>query len=488
MRLFRCLASLIASTSLLSLVESHSQARNPLNYLALVENPQIQTQNRRIHAYSHFDLTFDLHRPSQHIKLSLEPNHDILQDDSYVEYIDKYGNVRHVEKIIREHHKVFQGKAWLLESDGTYAPVGWARIVVRRDGHHPLFEGAFSVDGDHHHIQMSTNYLQTKHELDPEIEESDDEYMTIFRGSDISRQLPRKDLKRSLESSCGSDRLSFNKDPTHPVYQNMLKRDDGYWGAVDFAHLLGKRQGIDGGGTPGGGNSGGVNLKNSIGKTDGCPSTRKVALLGVATDCTYTAQFNATDSVRANVITQVNTASDLYQSTFNITLGLQNLTVSDAECPSTASASVAWNVGCNSDTIEQRLNLFSQWRGQRPDNNAYWSLFSTCNTGAEVGLAWLGQLCNNQATSQSDTSGSTQTVTGANVIIRTSTEWEVFAHESGHTFGAVHDCDSRYVRYRCSCRIGTNFIAAHVPIPRLSTHSNVVRSLAVHVMQMRDTS
>jgi len=33
-------------------------------------------------------------------------------------------------------------------------------------------------------------------------------------------------------------------------------------------------------------------------------------------------------------------------------------------------------------------------------------------------------------------------VTGANVIAKTSTLWQVFAHESGHTFGAVHDCDS----------------------------------------------
>merc|ERR1712000_727268 len=43
---------------------------------------------------------------------------------------------------------------------------------------------------------------------------------------------------------------------------------------------------------------------------------------------------------------------------------------------------------------------------------------------------------------QTDTSGTSQSVTGANVIAKTSTEWQVFAHEPGHTFGAVHDCDS----------------------------------------------
>lgn len=443
MRLFRCLASLIASTSLISLVDSHSQARNPLRYLTLIENPQIQTPSHRVHAFSHFDLSFDLHKASQHVRLSLEPNHDILAEDAFVEYIDKYGNVRHTEKIVREDHKVFQGKSWVQDRDGAFTQVGWARIVVRRDGVHPLFEGAFTVFGDHHHIQLRSNYVQTKHELDPYVEESEDEYMTVFRDSDISKISLRKDLKRSIGSSCGSDKLRFNTDPNHPVYQNMMKRDDGYWGSLDFSSLLGKRQSIDGGGAPGGGNSGGVNLKNSIGQSAGCPTTRKVALIGVATDCSYTGQFNSTSSVRSNVITQVNTASDLYQSTFNITLGLQNLTVSDAECPSTASNSVPWNVGCNSDTIEDRLSLFSKWRGQRPDNNAYWSLFSTCNTGDEVGLAWLGQLCNNGATTQADTSGGSQVVSGANVVIRTSTEWQIFAHETGHTFGAVHDCDSR---------------------------------------------
>ena len=434
---------MIASTSLFSLISAHSQARNPLKYLSVLENPQIQTPSHRIHAFSQFDLTFDLHRASQHIRLSLEPNHDVLAENAHIEYVDKHGNIRHTEKVNREDYKVFQGKSWLQEKDGRYTNVGWARIVVRRDGIKPLFEGAFTLYGDNHHIQMKSNYMQTKHELDPEIEDLDDEYLTVFRDSDVSRQSPRTELKRSAELACGADRLSFNSDLNHPVYQNMLKRDKGYWGSVDFAALLGKRQSIDGGGAPGGGNSGGVNLKNTIGQTAGCPTTRKVALIGVATDCTYTSQFNATDAVRQNVITQVNTASELYQSTFNITLGLQNLTVSDAECPTTASTSVPWNIGCNSDNIEQRLNLFSQWRGQRPDNNAYWSLWSTCNTGAEVGLAWLGQLCNNAASSQGDTSGSTQTVSGANVIIRTSNEWQVFAHETGHTFGAVHDCDSR---------------------------------------------
>lgn len=113
--------------------------------------------------------------------------------------------------------------------------------------------------------------------------------------------------------------------------------------------------------------------------------------------------------------------------------------MSDASCPGTAPSTALWNVPCtNNHTIEDRLNLFSAWRGTRSnDSNSLWTLLTTCETGASVGLAWLGQLCEKDAIAQN-----TQTVSGANVIARTSTEWKVIAHEIGHTMGAVHDCTS----------------------------------------------
>jgi Metallo-peptidase family M12/Disintegrin len=423
---------------------AHSQARNALNYLSLVENPRIQTPSHRVHAFSSFDVTFDLHKTSQRIKLSLEPNHDILGDDSYVEYLDKDGNVKHLERINRQEHKVFLGKSWVLGDDGHWENVGWSRIMVRRDGIRPLFEGAFSIRGDDHHVQLASSYMSTKHELDPVLEEADDEYMTCFRDSDIERG-PHTELRRRDDGrSCNADKLPFNSDPNHPVFQTpVLKREEGFWGSMPLNSLLGKRQ-IDSSNPLGGGNSAGTNLRETIGSTNGCPTTRKVALVGVATDCTYTASFNSSEAVRANVIQQFNSASELYQSTFNITLGLRNLTVSDRECPGTPPAAAPWNIGCpSSTTIENRLNLFSTWRGQRGDNNAYWTLLAgpQCNTGAEVGLAWLGQLCNGVVTNGQDQSGTNQTVTGANVVVKTSQEWQVIAHETGHTFGAVHDCD-----------------------------------------------
>ncbi|OCK74048.1 hypothetical protein K432DRAFT_387041 [Lepidopterella palustris CBS 459.81] len=436
MLILRAVAAALAS---LTLAAASSTARNPLRSLGVARNPSILTQNHRVTAISTFDLAFDLY--SNRIRLGLEPNHDIIADGATVQYLGADGNIIKTEVINRLDHKVYKGNAWLKRGDGSWSNVGWARIVVRRDGIDPLFEGAFTVNHDHHHIQLGSNYRRTKHQLDPELEATDDEYMVVFRDSDITSDQGHAELKRDAESrySCRSDSLVFNLLPDHPVYVGMLKRDDGFWTAP-VSSLFGKRQ-LDN--PSGGGNSAGVNLVSTIGDTTGCPTTRKVALVGVATDCTYTGSFNSTEAARQNVITQINSASSLYESSFNISLGLSNLTVSESTCPGTPPPATPWNQACNANVdIQDRLNLFSGWRGSQTDSNSHWTLLSTCNTGSAVGLAWLGQACVTGSQTTNSTSGGSETVAGANVVVRTSTEWQVIAHETGHTFGAVHDCTS----------------------------------------------
>lgn len=113
--------------------------------------------------------------------------------------------------------------------------------------------------------------------------------------------------------------------------------------------------------------------------------------------------------------------------------------MSDAACPSTAPASALWNSACSSSfSMDSDLSTFSKWRGQRgSDGVALWTLLTGCSSGAEVGVAWLGMLCQYNAQSQGG-----QTVSGANVVGATSSEWQVLAHEIGHGFGAYHDCTS----------------------------------------------
>ena len=427
---------------------ANSKARGPLNYLAVVESPVIQTPSHRVHANSHFDLTLRLPENQHRIKLTLEPSHGIVAEGATVTYLDAAGSWVRSEAIDRNAHKIFKGDTWVEEADGSWSNIGWARIAIRRDGYNPLFEGTFTVSHDSHHVQLKSSYMQTKHELDPELEPSSDEYMVVFRDSDIGMSQLHTELRIREPAedvlACSADNLQFNMDPSHPVHRNnMLRRDLGAWGSTSFRSLYGKRQ-IDT--VPSGGNSGSVNLKSSIGSTSGCPNTRKVALIGVATDCSYSGTFNSTATAGAHVIAQINSASAVYERTFNITLGLQNLTVLDSNCPGSPPAAAPWNIGCGGNTtITDRLNTFSQWRGERGDENAYWTLLTNCPTGAEVGLAWLGQLCVGNVVS-----GAGETVSGANVVARTATEWQVIAHESGHTFGAVHDCDSQ------TCSDGTS--------------------------------
>lgn len=443
-----CSSRSTAATALLafllyaSLAIASSVSRNPLTQLGVIKEPTIQTPSYRVTALSHFDLSFDVfHR---RVRLRLEPNHDVIAPGATVQYLAPDGSVERTETIERLDHKVYKGTAWVEERAGKWKQAGFARIYMKRDGVTPLFEGAFSLGRDNHHVQMSSSYTQTRNGLDPGLDWTDgeDEFLVVWRDSDIATPSLHTELKREAESklACRADSLEFNRGliPDHPIYAAMVKRSDTQW-STPVGSLFSKRQ-IDS--SPGSGNSAGVNLVSTIGQTAGCPSARKVALVGVATDCTYTATFNSTESARQNVINQMNSASDVYERTFNISLGLQNLTVSAAQCPGSPPPATPWNVPCSSNTdIQDRLNLFSAWRGERQDDNSHWTLLTNCNTGSAVGLAWLGMACVNQANTANSSTGA-ETVSGANVVAKTSTEWQVIAHETGHTFGAVHDCTS----------------------------------------------
>ncbi|TLD36676.1 hypothetical protein E2P81_ATG02458 [Venturia nashicola] len=435
------LAALV--TTIASLASASSVERNPLKSLGNVLDASIDTQSHRVTALSSFQLSLSAYR--RRIRLDLEPNHDIIAEGAQVHYLGPDGEVARVETIDRLDHKVYKGDVWAQNLDGSFGRVGWARITVLRDGDDPLFEGAFSIDREHHHVQLSSKYAQTRLEKDPTVELTGEDYMVIWRDSDLVAETQfHQELKRDAAygDACTSDKLDFNMDPAHPVFAGIQEQDHESWASTPINALFGKRQ-LDTGTV--GGNGAGVNLASSIGNTQGCPSMRKVALVGVATDCTYTATFDSETSARQNVITQINSASNLYEKTFNISLGLANLVVSPKDCPGSAPAATPWNINCESTTdIQERLSLFSAWRGTKNDNYSHWTLLTNCNTGSAVGLAWLGQACVVNADSRNSTSssGGVQTVAGANVIARTSTEWQVIAHETGHTFGAVHDCTS----------------------------------------------
>lgn len=175
---------------------------------------------------------------------------------------------------------------------------------------------------------------------------------------------------------------------------------------------------------------------DSIGQTSGCPSQAMAIYIGVASDCTYTARFPNQGQARNATLTNMATVSQIYRSTFNISVGVVELEVRDATCPTSAQSDAPWNLGCGSYSLDQRLSDFSQWRGSRAANGtALWHLLTACSTGSEVGVAWLGTLCRTEATGSGDS-----VISSTGVTAVTSREAQVMAHEIGHNFGAIHDC------------------------------------------------
>ncbi|KAJ5388308.1 hypothetical protein N7509_010849 [Penicillium cosmopolitanum] len=419
---------------------ARSRASQAIRQLTPIDNAVIHTPSHQIEHTSHFDLTFELHRDGKRIKLELEPNLDILADDANVRYMDGDGNWKD-EPFERSAHKVFRGRALVGSGKGRWTPTGWARVNIRRDGPEPLFEGVFSVDENKHHVELHSTYSAKQRAIDADVEDRAYDYMLVYRDTDMIRG--HVELKRSLDDStgCQADKLDYNSELTSSLFPVGIDMPDGQWGFSPLNSMFGMSKRNDVGGVSG--SSGGVNLKSTIGDTSGCPKTKKVALIGVATDCEMTNQFksNSTpkDAAKEWVINLVNTASSLYEDSFNVSIGLRNLTVSDASCPTTANDATPWNMGCDSGNITWRLNEFSKWRSDHEDDNAYWTLMTGCPTGQEVGVSWMSRLCSSSLSSSGGSS-----VTGANVVVGNSgSTWQIFAHESGHTFGAVHDCDSQ---------------------------------------------
>lgn len=127
-----------------------------------------------------------------------------------------------------------------------------------------------------------------------------------------------------------------------------------------------------------------------------------VAFMGAAADCSYVKSYGGIRLARIQMITDWNVASAVYERTFNVSLGLIYMQMSTSQCPEQPSQLMNWNQDCSSQyTINNRLSDFSFWRGQRgSDQAALWHLMTKCSTGVKVGIAWLSQLCEYQASQQ----------------------------------------------------------------------------------------
>ncbi|QRW05755.1 reprolysin family zinc metalloprotease [Ceratobasidium sp. AG-Ba] len=433
-------------------------------------------------------------------RLHLRPNNELLHPAAKITHLGPDGSVISSTPLLRSSILAFEGalvdESWSahrLREDaagGVSRPwgeisegeLGWARIIVHDQGDPelgipPVYEGAFSILGDVYHILTRENYVRTRGPLDahPHSDFGElDGHLVIFRDSDMEKPSAQS---MTAPESCSHDALPFNTDvDAHPVLQagrqGQAQNTPAYAGAAWYDPLgllnapepvprisLNKREDIVGSNMT-------SNFADQIGNTAGCSKTQKIVYMGVAADCTYTSRYGGSANATTMILNDWNTASSLYKSTFNVSLGIVELAIQDSTCPpASPTPNPAWNTACSdSITLNERLSLFSAWRGQKSDGAGLWHLMSGCPTGTEVGVAWLGQVCNVQSSGDPG-----NVVSGTAVSTAGRTEWQVVAHEIGHNFGAIHDCTSGCTgtsaccpRTRDSCDSNSQFIMSPV--------------------------
>ncbi|CAO3644307.1 unnamed protein product [Cunninghamella blakesleeana] len=462
----------ILSTLFILLTEGHSKNNQKLNRIEPITNIKLdistsssqhdqhhQLLNKRtIHDVEYEDkirLQFDGFGRS--FFLHLEPNVDLFHPNAII-----YHSSNLQQEINPTDYRIYKGnvihsyysnQTWKHEQVGILPQdekiLGWARIILRNDlleaqqKNQPIFEGSFSLLNDIYHIKTFESYHKTKRSDDPTLKDFSN--MILYRDSDISTFVDNKnnlssmiDSNKKPSGQCGFNQLNFNQYNLHQHTKDFSPSSSSSIGLFSpfqdlsfqsspFHHRLNKRV------------------------ADGCPTTKKIAYIGAAADCTYTKYYKTKQQAALQIINDFNSASAVYESSFNIQLGLVNITVMDEICPDDTNSTTAtntydsprWNQKCSQYyTLEKRLSDFSQWRGSMSDDGiALWHLITNCATGIEVGIAWVSQLCNSDLSTQTS-SGSTEYVSGAGVSSIVRDEWKVIAHEIGHGFGAIHDCTS----------------------------------------------
>jgi hypothetical protein len=280
------------------------------------------------------------------------------------------------------------------------------------NGVDPLWGGSFTIHGTTYHVKPTKDYERYRTAKDAVVEEQG--RMVVFRDIDMYEgDDPEDSDKAHVESgspihSCGHDGHEHNANTSHPIWQNRHKGmftpidswEDylglGFFGLGSASSHLGARhrasvyEPVHGSvfgkrsDTPTGGSASGPgsNYLNSINSTQGCPSTQQVVYMGFALDCNYVQGRDSAQEAREHILEVMNQVSDLYRRTFNVSLGIIELEVEDATCPTSTPSDKTWNVGCGSNlSLDERLSRFSQWRGNKGDDGAgLWHLMSACAT------------------------------------------------------------------------------------------------------------
>ncbi|KAJ3413625.1 hypothetical protein HDV05_007769 [Chytridiales sp. JEL 0842] len=336
------------------------------------------------------------------------------------------------------------GSESLTDDDGVFgAKKVFSGFTSKNGVEDLLFEGVFQTDSGLYHVKTVDMYQRARRDIDTDIATPFSRQpsqrrskMIIFSESD---EIPHNDHTCSIKSSpyssskssgsCSKRSLQIQQSSCGFSMEN--EHNDKAFDRLN--NILGKRS-----------------LEK---RAPGCSSSKQYLFIGAAADCTYVSAYNGPSGALAQILADFNTASKVYESSFNVALALIKVNLqSSCDTPD-----LPWNQECSASySINKRLSDFSYWRGNKDrgenDNAGLWHLMTGCSStvsGQAVGVAWLQTTCLTRANPQMNAlTGVNEYVSGTGVSSKVPVEWKVVAHEVGHNFGAIHDCDIS----ACACQ------------------------------------
>lgn len=335
-----------------------------------LSHPVINTPSHTIAGRSAFNITAEFDGYDQQVAFVLEPNRGLITQETRIRYLDSGQNIEDAEPIPEQSYDVTKGAVWTKLPGQPWNEVGWARLMVTREGPSPLFEGTFTISDEVFEIQTQ-----------------DAGSSGTAKGGEL-KVYPASAIDSTDSAGLASNGTGCMIAPGSAFYKRQTSSSE---------------------------------TTSGFGSSSDCFDTERVAYIGIAIDCSYRNSFDSDADARRNVINVVNTASVVFESSFNIALAIQDMVMSESECSNSTPAAHQWNMPCSTGNLSSRLNKFGDWRTTVQDTNAFWTLMTGCVPPAgEVGESWVGQVCK----AQYDPFGSG---TGANVVAHSKTEWQVFA-------------------------------------------------------------
>ncbi|KAJ9100762.1 hypothetical protein QFC19_005501 [Naganishia cerealis] len=385
-----------------------------------------------------FDNTDDAEEAFETVHLHMTPTEHLFHPQAKINYLSAAGDILHSEPLRGHDHRVYTGEViadWStsqrLEEDkvgGVYYPPGseayrgvrgTATIhVYEHSGDtadesyftNTTFQGTFNVDGQLWHVMTRENYMRHAQLGDPPVHEIGHESgLVMFLEGDENKVLKDPLLQNVIrplaQTGCSHDELAFNTNTTgHPVLKERPRHPHsasdivpsffpslssvslpdslyafGPFGQDSSRSRVSRRDDISTGSNA----KPSTNYINTIGQTTGCPTEQKVVYMGVAADCNYVSTYGGAEQARTQILTNWNSITALYRSSFNVSLGIIELNVVNETCPSSSAASsssTSWNTPCaDGITLNDRLSLFSEWRGRAGNGQAgLYHLMTVC--------------------------------------------------------------------------------------------------------------